>query len=163
MSPATQYERLMALRSDSSFDVITCEAAINSQFEANPLIKIETESENTFFVRRRFIDDQERLIAYCVFADETSALTREGSIGHCKLCRPVNGIVTIVDAQVNEDYRKKRHRHCSLRLYRERHGARRCAALACRARKNDGHRIPGVVAPVTGSRVLLPASQTPRP
>jgi hypothetical protein len=107
MSPATQYERLMALRSDSSFDVITCEAAINSQFEANPLIKIETESENTFFVRRRFIDDQERLIAYCVFADEMSALMREDSIGHCKLCRPVNGIVTIVDAQVNEGYRKK--------------------------------------------------------
>lgn len=107
MSPATQYERLMSLRSDSAFDVVACEAIINSQFEANPLIKIETESESTFFVRRHFIDGQERLIAYCVFADEISAVAREGSIGHCKLCRPVNGIVTIVDAEVNEHYRKK--------------------------------------------------------
>jgi hypothetical protein len=107
MSPATQYERLKALRSDSSFDIAASEAAISSQSEAKPLIRIETESESTFFVRRHFTDGHERLIKYCVFADETSAIAREGSIGHCKLCRPVNGIVTIVDAEVNERYRKK--------------------------------------------------------
>jgi len=107
MNPATRYERLTALRSDSSFDVVTCEATINSQFEASPLVQIETENANTFFVRRHFTEGQDRLIAYCVFADEMSALAREGSIGHCKLCRPANGIVTIVDAQVAEGYRKK--------------------------------------------------------
>lgn len=107
MSPATQYERLRSLRSDSSFDVAASEAAIDSQFTVTPVIKIQTEDESTFFVRRHFTDGQERLIAYCVFADETAANTREGSIGHCKLCRPVNGIVTIVDAHVDEPYRKK--------------------------------------------------------
>jgi GNAT superfamily N-acetyltransferase len=107
MSPATRYERLTALRSDDSFDVVTCEAAIHSQFEADPLVQIETENANKFFVRRHFTEGQDRLIAYCVFADEMSALSREGSIGHCKLCRPVNGIVTIVDAKVDEGYRKK--------------------------------------------------------
>jgi hypothetical protein len=107
MSSAARYERLKSLRSDSSFDVIASEAAINSQFEANPLISIQTEDENTFFVRRHFTDGDERLIVYRVFAGETSAIIGEDSIGHCKLCRPVNGIVTIVDAEVNERYRKK--------------------------------------------------------
>ncbi|HVZ04655.1 N-acetyltransferase [Hyphomicrobium sp.] len=107
MNAATRYERLTTLRSDSSFNVAASEAAIDALFKAQPVIKILTESDHTFFVRRHLTSSDESLIIYQVFVDETSANGGENDVGHCHLCRPVNGIVTIVDAAVNEEHQRK--------------------------------------------------------
>lgn len=106
MNAATRYDRLTSLRSDSSFNIAASEAAIIALFEAQPVIKILTEGERPFFLRRHFTRGDEPLIIYRVFANETSAKVDNDPVGHCHLCRPVNGIVTIVDAAVKEEHQR---------------------------------------------------------
>jgi len=106
MDPAAQYERLTSLRSDSAFDVAASEAAISAQFEARPVVQFDTERQHTFFLRKHFAKDDGHPIVYRVFADETAAMTGVDAIGHCRLQRPANGLVTIADAEVSEPYKK---------------------------------------------------------
>jgi hypothetical protein len=107
MTPTARYERLTKLRADRSFDVAASDAAIAVRFKRQPIVKIITEKDAPFFVRRDVAEDNPALKLYRVYLDESSAANAAEAVGRCQLRGPVDGIVTIVGAEVKEEFQKK--------------------------------------------------------
>ncbi|MBN9282578.1 MAG: N-acetyltransferase, partial [Hyphomicrobium denitrificans] len=107
MNPSTQYERLTTLRRNQSFDSEASHASLTLQFQSEPIVRIRTKGQRTFYLRRHLLKEDEHLIVYQVFVDERSAKEGENDVAFCRMTKPENGIATIVKAEVKEPFRKK--------------------------------------------------------
>ena len=107
MNPSTQYERLTTLRRNQSFDSEASHASLTLQFQSEPIVRIRTKGQRTFYLRRHLLKEDEHLIVYQVFVDERSAKEGENDVAFCRMTKPENGIATIVRAEVKEAFRKK--------------------------------------------------------
>ena len=107
MTPTARYERLTKLRADRSFDVAASDAAIANRFKHQPIVKIITEKDAHFFVRRDVAENHPVLKLSRVYLDEGSAANGAEPVGCCRLRGPVDGIVTIVGAEVKQEFQKK--------------------------------------------------------
>lgn len=102
-----QYERLTSLRRNQSFDSEASHASLTLQFQSEPIVRICTQGQRTFYLRRCLSEEDEPLVVYQAFIDERSAKADENDVAFCRMTKPENGIATIVSAEVKEAFRKK--------------------------------------------------------
>jgi hypothetical protein len=95
------------MRADKTFDVAASEAALAAKFQRQPIVEVLTARKRPFFLRRNLEAGTVLMKVYRVFSSETAAMSGKGAVGSCWLCGPIEGIASIVFAEVEKAFQRK--------------------------------------------------------